>query len=960
MPPKKALDELAQILLSLQIPNTDQWRRQLRETMEDYPEDFREILKQDFDDAMWTISAEGIQAAALERKMRMGAERKRADRDFERLQQREAAVPLPRKIRAAINNAIPKAKRALARNKMKILMFSFGVFVLQYNKDKIENLIYNLIYPKDKNQIKPGDIPYEEQIKNISEGLPPTPTPDRTLGLDPPDDPDEPDDGDDGDDEPNDDDDDDDDDGGNPDTPENLNRFFNSDKFKTIFNYLVKILSYSLGRFPLNKKMLIASGIITAETAGMDLLKAIAKGDITNPVNFASELFKILFDGSYGIEQSEKLETFNKLLENINYQEFTPEQMKELTDTMPTMELHVRGYTYAGPGTNFEKRVKGTFENSMPVNSLDYLTMKHDMYYQLKDPIAHMFSDEVLLEELKKRIFTNIPFTQRGLILSMMSVFTVKNRVERAAARMGSFGGFTKGLNGLQGDPKYLANDIISDKFEKINENWRKFATIMDDAGWSFTGPGGQLVFRKSSAGASKTGAKLYKDFLKDTKFLFKYDPPRDIKTNFTKQELATANEFVRTNMSNFNVLPNRIKTETETETETENETGQVLMGGNDINNISSINITDNMGLLADNRQDVLNIIKDLKKPNNAEAVKAFDNIIQLGMKDPNSTEGIILNSLINDKGTTLKILRPIAKKMGVKGRVSAMNKTKLRNIMNEKVSPPAPPAPAPKPPKPEITEPKITDRVDDKPTFEEQSAKSVGVEGEDFFKTDPPTTEPPTSAPTSPPTSAPTSAPSGTGDIGKLTDSIQQLINVIAVDTSNISPDLSGPNADVSEGVDAFAPYLAAQTDNPDSKETLEEDVIVSKEEQKESLESHGIFDYVSPDMWREKGNTFNQDRVLRDKLNFQAPLLVGYTNNSGLPWNKAKPNKFISGKPIIRRWDEANDREYQSRTQSANLFQGSDFVDLESMRDFYNSSLYNPDVYRMGFNSFRKIRSR
>ena len=257
-------------------------------------------------------------------------------------------------------------------------------------------------------------------------------------------------------------------------------------------------------------------------------------------------------------------------------------------------------------------------------------------------------------------------------------------------------------------------------------------------------------------------------------------------------------------------------------------------------------------------------------------------------------------------------------------------------------------------------------------PILENQSAKSLGMEGDDFFTKAPTTQAPTTQAPTTqaPTTQAPTTQAPTTGSadpttqapttgstdpMGKLNESIQQLINVIAVDTSGINmKPRSGTSADIAETVDAFAPYLSAEMDNPDSEKTLKEDVIVSSEEQKESLVSHGIFDFVSPDMWRGKDNTFNSDRVLRENLKFQAPLLVGYTNDSGLPWNSARPSQFQVGRPVKRRWDLANDRMYESKTQAPNREQQEDYIQLQSQEDFYDNLNFNPDQFKGGFNSF------
>jgi len=859
-----------------------------------------------------------------------------------------------------------------------------------------------------------------------------------------------------------------------PDDPNNLNDWFNSSRFKGIFNYMVKLLSFYLGNFPLKKTALIAAIGREAELAGLQFYKALMRGDITNPKNLAEELFKILFDGSYGIGQEKELEAFTKMLNNINYENFTPEQIKELKESQPTMELHVPGYTYAGPRTNFEKRVKGDFKNVMPVNKLDYLTMRHDMYYQLKDPLAHIYSDELLLRDLSERIFTNVPITQRILMLSMYSIFTIKNGIERTDARKKSFGGMFELTKGLKGDAKYLANDVIGDKFERIEKNWKNFETIMDDAGWSFTGRGDQLKFRKPSTGASERGKKLYKDFLKDTEFLFKYPPPRDIKTNFTNEELRKANDFVRTNMSNFDVLPQekldedigsvvmtnqsdfeKFSNDTNITKEmgsikkyTKNQISNILReasfsGENipmdvleQIGNTGTIgqmksalkslkirdyskytriaelrkfykteiqnkgksfikppttqppttqppttqppttqppttqpnfsndtNITKDMGLL-DNKKDVLKIISDLKSGNNTIAKETLDNIIRIGLSNPNSTENTILKTIINDRKSTLKILRPIAKKMRIKGRISAMNKTSLRGIMNKTVTtasttleegsptektplddtdqttPSVVPTPVPKAP-----QPAPAPAPAQPPTFEK--VKDFFGFGGDGGAGAPPPPEAP---------EAPTGG-SGASDeaINKLTTGIENLIKVIAVDTSGITNTMGGPNADISEDIGAFEPYLGATVDNSDSNKTLKEDVIVSKEEQKEAMVSYGIYDYVPTSLFNEVGNTFDQDRIMKNKLHFMAPLVVGNTNNSKLPWPKPAPSTFKVGEYIEKRREQANDALYTVNQQPARLKQYRDFTDLQSQREFYASRSYNPTLYAGGFNSFR-----
>jgi hypothetical protein len=137
----------------------------------------------------------------------------------------------------------------------------------------------------------------------------------------------------------------------------------------------------------------------------------------------------------------------------------------------------------------------------------------------------------------------------------------------------------------------------------------------------------------------------------------------------------------------------------------------------------------------------------------------------------------------------------------------------------------------------------------------------------------------------------------------------------------------------------------------------TLKEDVMVSKEEQKESLVEHGLFDFVPVDMWRAKGNTFNADRVLRENL--REPLLVGYTNNSSLPWNYAPPSQYQVGKQVQRRDQYANDAEFTNKYQSPRPQQQRDFIELQSFREFYANRLYNPTRYAGGFNSYNSVRA-
>ena len=214
-----------------------------------------------------------------------------------------------------------------------------------------------------------------------------------------------------------------------------------------------------------------------------------------------------------------------------------------------TKEYHTLGYTYMGPGTNFEKRVKGTFQQAMPVNDLDYFTMRHDMFYQLKDPLARIYSDELLLQDLQNRMFKKVPWTQRILMMATWSIFTIKNKLEREGGKRGEFGWAT---HDLQGDPAYLANDILQDKFQKIEKKWKQFKTLMDDAGFSFTGSGGQLRQREGSIGLKEEHKEMYKEFISDTDFLFKHPPPRDLKTNFTEEEKTKTKIFLEKILNNF------------------------------------------------------------------------------------------------------------------------------------------------------------------------------------------------------------------------------------------------------------------------------------------------------------------------------------------------------------------------------------------------------------------------
>ena len=783
---------------------------------------------------------------------------------------------------------------------------------------------------------------------------------------------------DDGDDDDGDDHDGDDDDGdgddipdNNPDTTLNIINFFRDMTFKKAWGFALFILSMYYGNAPLSPAMLMSQLTKLGLKISQQTIKAIFSEKSVSIETFANELYKEIVSGNINQKNSAKLLAFTEMIKEVNFETFTPEQIKELQDKVPTFEIHAPGYTYMGPKTNFEKRVKGQLFDILPKNKLDYLTMRHDMYYQLKDPLAHMFSDELLLKDLQKRILTNVPIEQKILMIATRAIFLTKNNLERHSARYNVFGGFNEESNGIMGDAKYLANDVVGDKFEKIEKNWKEFETIMDNAGFSFGSVAGgeQTQVRSASKSKLSLSRKLYKNFLKDTTFLFKYPPPRDIKTNFTNEEFNKANEFVKTNMSNFDVLPKQILDENE-----DGDKGSVVMSnGSDFENFS--NATNITTAMAPTRKDISNRIEGL---------------IKTDQPVPED-----LKQIVSEQGTKKQMI-DLLKYMGVGGYSSnSATVKKLRDFYNSKIEisnkqvatipetkPPtsknfgtskAPPTsenfgtskshlqsqvatiPETKPP----TSENFFKRKTAEPTTQPTTTQAPTTQPTTGEPTAEPTAEPTTQAPTAAPTTAPTTGGIASDDaISKLTTGIENLIRVIAVDTSGISNTLGGPSADISDELGAFAPYLSAEMDNPDSNKTLSEDVIVSAEEQKESLVSYGIYDYVPTSLWRPVGGTFDQDRVMRNNLWAIAPLTIGNTNNAKLPWTKPPPSQYQVGKIIKRRREGANDRIYQNKQQGPRPRQFIDYSDIQNEKEFYANRSYNPDLYEGGFNSFNMYR--
>jgi hypothetical protein len=199
--------------------------------------------------------------------------------------------------------------------------------------------------------------------------------------------------------------------------------------------------------------------------------------------------------------------------------------------------------------------------------------------------------------------------------------------------------------------------------------------------------------------------------------------------------------------------------------------------------------------------------------------------------------------------------------------------------------------------------------------------------------------TEPPTEQQT--PTETPEETP--TEPLEVLTDTIKNLINVISVDTSQLTNKVGGPNAEIQDAADEFEVFGEYSQSNSSSKEMIEELKQPEEVVKKSEIQSK-LYDFIPTSLWRTDDSTFNEDILLKNKIRFLNPL----NNGTGSIRKKMKPSGKI---PMpYQRNVLSNTRLYQNRDQ-APVYEWSKYTgfnQLQSSKDRYF------DPLRSGFERY------
>jgi hypothetical protein len=99
------------------------------------------------------------------------------------------------------------------------------------------------------------------------------------------------------------------------------------------------------------------------------------------------------------------------------------EEFKELIEKEKgTLEKHLFGHSFVGPGTSIIDRIKNLNINSLPVSPLDNIAFLHDMFYLSKDPKVRQMADKSFMEMSKKYIGNAEVDLARSLINMKMNI----------------------------------------------------------------------------------------------------------------------------------------------------------------------------------------------------------------------------------------------------------------------------------------------------------------------------------------------------------------------------------------------------------------------------------------------------------------------------------------------------------------------------------------------------------
>ena len=152
-------------------------------------------------------------------------------------------------------------------------------------------------------------------------------------------------------------------------------------------------------------------------------------------------------------------------------------------------ELHIPGYNYAGPGTNLTGRLSGALgdDKRKPVNTLDYLTLLHDILYTSTKPSIRYEADRILLKDIKA-VEASLPkaavkavFETKGLMTGQPQNLTDDDK-KFVAKAIDIWKGFSKDDTWKPSLERYidLYKDISLKETGKLPDDFKETRTLLE------------------------------------------------------------------------------------------------------------------------------------------------------------------------------------------------------------------------------------------------------------------------------------------------------------------------------------------------------------------------------------------------------------------------------------------------------------------------------------------------
>jgi len=261
--------------------------------------------------------------------------------------------------------------------------------------------------------------------------------------------------------------------------------------------------------------------------------------------------FKRYLSGGDPFKSSADVEKFLDLIKDYKPSKKEAQTLARIALKGLTSEIHPPGYQYLGPGTNFGKRITGSFRESLPASMLDALAMKHDMFYMSQDPLARQKADLTMIKDIFDVYIGDIVNTQfpdlgtAGVGLGAMVLFSIKYMLESNGVNLTKLSKKYLGKEfDLTGDERFKGTFSIQDQ-ENLIDQYHRYLTIMDDAGYSLTGNDRILrsTARSDKEGLNKRTKEEYAKFRAGIEpILRKSEDQRDIMEGRTKDQKVEFN----------------------------------------------------------------------------------------------------------------------------------------------------------------------------------------------------------------------------------------------------------------------------------------------------------------------------------------------------------------------------------------------------------------------------------